>query len=446
MNHIELCDAAKHRRGRVLSRVAAIVVSLSCVTTVAGAISVEAPGIISPIVSLQAASIGLSVVPRGAVATTTPLEAVLSAASLSAQKNLIDKFSLQGKEARYSPVCDYNDEELYILSHLIAAEAGPNKTDELMVGAVFMNRVASPRFPNSMADVLKQSGQYACWSNGSWAAAKPSKRHIASAQQVLSGEFAIPANIVFQTGAPRASNGSYWFNVFMANENKPFSTHYYGCASSERFSSTDRFGRPVAADRAGVIENINYLLAQKEGINLETTLFIGDSLTVGLDNTVGLEAEYSADVNAVVGRGVRATMDSLENYDLTQYTDIVLTIGTNDATVANNIFEDNYEQLLLTISTRAPESELYVCTMPPIDAGLYYGTDKKSSSRVSNDDINEKNLIITSFQEEYQFNIVPLHDIVQENGTIRRSYTSDGLHLSRNGYTAWFEALAESAG
>ena len=150
---------------------------------------------------------------------------------------------------------NYSVTDLDILSKLISAEAGLNKLDQLMVGATFMNRVSSSLFPNTMMEVLQQPGQYACWSNGHWAAAVPTQSQIDSAKQVLSGEFSIPANIVFQTADPdgdgSASNNNaanYYFNVCLINNNgQGFYTHYYGCPKNESFSLTDRLGNTTSS-------------------------------------------------------------------------------------------------------------------------------------------------------------------------------------------------------
>ena len=134
---------------------------------------------------------------------------------------------------------DYTASDIEFLAKVIKAEAGSNKLDELMVGAVFMNRVYSPAYPDSMDGVLKQSGQYACYSNGSWASATPSESNRDSARRVLSGEFAIPSNVLFQSA-------NVLGNVFIINQNSLTghaweSTHYY-CYSGV-LSNTDRFGR-----------------------------------------------------------------------------------------------------------------------------------------------------------------------------------------------------------
>lgn len=54
-----------------------------------------------------------------------------------------------------------------LLARLISAEArGEPYTGQVAVGAVVLNRVASPAFPNSMSGVIYQSGAFTCLQDG----------------------------------------------------------------------------------------------------------------------------------------------------------------------------------------------------------------------------------------------------------------------------------------
>lgn len=141
----------------------------------------------------------------------------------------------------------YTASDIEFLAKVINAESGSNKLDELMVGAVFMNRVSSPSYPDTMEDVLQQPGQYACYSNGSWASAVPTESNQDSAKRILSGEFALPSNILYQSA-------DILGNVYLVNQNSLTgfaweNTHYYCYTGS--LSQTDRFGRTaITAEQA----------------------------------------------------------------------------------------------------------------------------------------------------------------------------------------------------
>jgi spore germination cell wall hydrolase CwlJ-like protein len=60
---------------------------------------------------------------------------------------------------------NYTYEDLYLLAHIINAEAGGDTSyisDQCVfgVGSVVLNRVKDPRFPNTIREVLWQPGQY----------------------------------------------------------------------------------------------------------------------------------------------------------------------------------------------------------------------------------------------------------------------------------------------
>ena len=94
----------------------------------------------------------------------------------------------------------YTEYELDLLARLINAEAGSSwLTDEHQraVASVVLNRIADPRFPDTMYSVIYQKGQYACTWNGMINIA-PSQRAIDNAKYVLENGVTIPENVIFQ--------------------------------------------------------------------------------------------------------------------------------------------------------------------------------------------------------------------------------------------------------
>lgn len=82
---------------------------------------------------------------------------------------------------------DSYDNDLYLLSRIISAEArGEPYLGQLAVGAVIMNRVAHPSFPNTIAGVIYQNGAFSALSDGQFhePISEESRR---AAREVLSG-------------------------------------------------------------------------------------------------------------------------------------------------------------------------------------------------------------------------------------------------------------------
>lgn len=105
----------------------------------------------------------------------------------------------------------YTDFELEIMAIIIYQEAGgdacSNETRR-HVGTVFMNRVESDEFPDTIYDVATQRGQYGrlYWTGIQWPerAANPGEAHAVAraweiAREILGGMRTLPSYVVFQS-------------------------------------------------------------------------------------------------------------------------------------------------------------------------------------------------------------------------------------------------------
>lgn len=113
----------------------------------------------------------------------------------------------QNKEDFVEPIIgeveylNYTDEELELLAHLIFAEAGSDWCSDKMqqyTGSVVLNRIASTRFPNTMYDVIYQSGQYSVVRSGA-INKTPNERAYNCARYLLENGSVLPSNVVFQS-------------------------------------------------------------------------------------------------------------------------------------------------------------------------------------------------------------------------------------------------------
>lgn len=105
----------------------------------------------------------------------------------------------------------YSNEDLMLLAKLIYEEAGSNwLTDEhqQLVGNVVLNRVKSSKFPNTIKEVIYQSGQYstAYKLNNT----VPDERTIENAKLLLEGLRVCPDDILYQANFPQ---GTYTYKV-----------------------------------------------------------------------------------------------------------------------------------------------------------------------------------------------------------------------------------------
>lgn len=107
----------------------------------------------------------------------------------------------------YAQEDEIDSNDLYILSHIINAEAGDNNCSHehrIAVGSVVLNRVSDPDFPDTIHDVVFQEGQYAPTWDGSYEKI-PSEDSIEVAKLLLEEGSQIPENCVYQAEFPQGS-------------------------------------------------------------------------------------------------------------------------------------------------------------------------------------------------------------------------------------------------
>lgn len=122
----------------------------------------------------------------------------------------------------------YTEEELEILAVIIYQEAGGDKCSDdtrLKVGNVFLNRVASPLFPNTFKEVATAKSQYGTlyWTGIKWPdrASSPQEQNAVErayriAQELLEGKRVLPNNVFWQAefmqgdGLYRYQDGIYF--------------------------------------------------------------------------------------------------------------------------------------------------------------------------------------------------------------------------------------------
>ena len=81
----------------------------------------------------------------------------------------------------------YSGSDAYLLAKLISAEArGESYTGQVAVGAVVLNRVAHPSFPDTVAGVIYQNGAFSCVTDSNWSVA-PTATAQKAARDAMNG-------------------------------------------------------------------------------------------------------------------------------------------------------------------------------------------------------------------------------------------------------------------
>lgn len=167
-----------------------------------------------------------------------------------------------------------------------------------------------------------------------------------------------------------------------------------------------------------------------EETSWDDILFLGDSLTVGLNAECDLESLGST-VNAEVGRGIQDCLESAKKHN--GFKTVVITIGTNSFGMDNEEFKNVYEEIIKEVKENNPEGTLYINTIPPCEEQKARNTGYS----ITNNAIDEKNEIIRNLENVI---ILDLNEELKSKGYL----TEDGIHLTDESYQIWFEFLREN--
>ena len=147
--------------------------------------------------------------------TTIRLEAIESTKLLSPtikptpkieKEFLIVEEKEEEKAELKKPEKSYSEEDLYVLSHVIYAEAGCcSREIQIGVGSVVLNRVKDERYPNTIKEVVFQKGQYACTWDGNYEK-EPSQEAIDVAVYLLENGSQFPEYVIFQSSVKQGDS------------------------------------------------------------------------------------------------------------------------------------------------------------------------------------------------------------------------------------------------
>ena len=108
-----------------------------------------------------------------------------------------------------SPDARVDFDELLLLSRYLTLRAGNERQSDTLrfcTGEVLLNRVASPEFPDTLAEVLGQEGEYPETQTGDFAALLPSRPCVETALDLLLGSRLLDERTVYQCeGTPRGT-------------------------------------------------------------------------------------------------------------------------------------------------------------------------------------------------------------------------------------------------
>jgi hypothetical protein len=166
----------------------------------------------------------------------------------------------------------------------------------------------------------------------------------------------------------------------------------------------------------------------------ENALFIGDSFTSGLKDYAKPNAYFIEEVGMTLAKGLQR----LPELDDVVPSRIFILLGINDLGhgYSSEEFVEQYRQMTNALKERYPRTTIYLQAIAPVTASRSF-----EDPTHSNEKINQFNEALKEFSKDDRMHFLNPWTAFQEDGALRSSESSDGLHLEYTGYTIWLEQL-----
>lgn len=102
-------------------------------------------------------------------------------------------------------------------------------------------------------------------------------------------------------------------------------------------------------------------------------------------------------------------------------------------------FQSLYTQLVDSIHTRLPQSQIYLQSNLPVNHE--YAEPDMRKGFASNEKILDANKIISKIAKQKNITYIDLHHLYLENRMMAERYTRDGIHLKPEAYKLWADEI-----
>ncbi len=173
------------------------------------------------------------------------------------------------------------------------------------------------------------------------------------------------------------------------------------------------------------------------------TILAGDSLSLWFPPELLPEGKNWLN-QGISGETSNGLLKRLKIFDRTQPKVIFVMIGINDLIrgISNRVILDNQRQIISYLRKKHPTAQIVVQSILPHGAeeATWKGRDKLLA--VANSRIRELNQQLQSICIKRGAKYLDLYPLfTNKQGNLRREFTTDGLHLSSEGYIVWRSAL-----
>ena len=163
-------------------------------------------------------------------------------------------------------------------------------------------------------------------------------------------------------------------------------------------------------------------------------VFFGDSLTYYGDFASVFPDKVVCNLG-LRGDTIQGLIDRVEQVKMLEPKQVFLMAGINDVSnVTADEFEVLYNRLIDAIIQSLPKVKVVVQSILPVNTQAF-------NISCNNDQIRDYNNKIHIIAEARKLYYLDVNSLYEENGQLPLSLTRDGLHLTTEAYSKWFNLL-----
>ncbi|WP_138497956.1 SGNH/GDSL hydrolase family protein [Nostoc sp. PA-18-2419] len=176
---------------------------------------------------------------------------------------------------------------------------------------------------------------------------------------------------------------------------------------------------------------------------LHLTILAGDSLSLWFPTELLPEGKNWLN-QGISGETTKGLLKRLNIFERTQPEVIFVMIGINDLIrgTSDKVILNNYQEIISYLQKTHPTAEIVVQSILPHSAQeiTWQGRDKLLG--ISNNRIHRLNQQLQTISAKKGVKFLDLYPLfTNTQGNLRQEFTTDGLHLNREGYIVWRSAL-----
>ncbi|BAY08550.1 hypothetical protein NIES2098_17100 [Calothrix sp. NIES-2098] len=173
------------------------------------------------------------------------------------------------------------------------------------------------------------------------------------------------------------------------------------------------------------------------------SILAGDSLSLWFPSELLPENKYWLN-QAISGETSEGLLKRLDLFDRTQPQVIFVMIGINDLIrgVSDEVILDNHRQIISYLHKMHPRAEIFVQSILPHGGQESTWEGRERLLAIANSRIQQLNQQLQTIATKQGVQYLDLYPLfANQEGNLRPEFTTDGLHLSPEGYMVWRTAL-----